>query len=116
MTAYINRLLILLFLFTHAPAFAEEENTEEAQGIPEMTAAQRQARGIVTSRVSQRKLTEEIIAPGEVTVNTYRSSQVTTRINSQIIKRHAYMGDVVKSGQKLLTLSSVNMADAWPMV
>jgi len=112
MTAYINRLLILLFLFTHAPAFAEEENTEEAQGIPEMTAAQRQARGIVTSRVSQRKLTEEIIAPGEVTVNTYRSSQVTTRINSQIIKRHAYMGDVVKSGQKLLTLSSVNMADA----
>ncbi|HED32732.1 MAG TPA: efflux RND transporter periplasmic adaptor subunit [Gammaproteobacteria bacterium] len=68
--------------------------------------------GIVTSPVSNRKLSREIVAPGEVTVNAYRSSQVTSRIRSQIIKRYARMGDTVKTGQKLLTLSSVSMADA----
>ena len=112
MTSFMNRILILLFLFASAPVFAEEESTAEAQGIPEMTAEQRQEMGIVTSGVGHQSLTEELIAPGEVTVNVYRSSQVTTRISSQIIKRHARMGDVVKSGQRLMTLSSVNMADA----
>ncbi|VAW66480.1 hypothetical protein MNBD_GAMMA08-1806, partial [hydrothermal vent metagenome] len=48
----------------------------------------------------------------EVMVNIYRSSQVTSRIRSQIIKRYARMGDTVKTGQKLLTLSSVDVADA----
>ena len=108
---YISRhILLLLCIFSH-PAFAEE-GEEEAQGIPEMTAEQRQQMGIETSSVQQRKLSKEIIAPGEVTVNIYRSSQVTTRIPSQIIKRYARMGDDVKTGQKLLTLSSVDMADA----
>ncbi len=112
MTPFINRILILLFLFANPPVFAATENSATTQGIPEMTAEQRQAMGIVTSRVSLRRLMEEIIAPGEVTINAYRSSQVSTRISSQIMKRHARMGDVVKRGQKLLTLSSVSMADA----
>ncbi len=108
----INRLLILLFIVTSMPVFAEETSSEEAQGIPEMTPAQRQAMGIVSAAVGYRRLNKEIIAPGEVTVNIYRSSQVTTRIRAQIIKRYARMGDEVKAGQKLLTLSSVDMADA----
>lgn len=112
MTPLINRILILVFIFSSPPVFAAAKNTAEVQGIPEMTAEQRQARGIVTSKVGYHRLTEEIIAPAEVTINAYRSSQVATRIRSQIIKRHARMGDMVKSGQKLLTLSSVSMADA----
>ncbi|HHJ16121.1 MAG TPA: efflux RND transporter periplasmic adaptor subunit [Gammaproteobacteria bacterium] len=68
--------------------------------------------GIVTSPVKRHRLTEEIIAPGEVTINDYRSSQVTSRITSQVIARHARMGDAVTRGQKLLTLSSVGMAEA----
>ena len=112
MTPFFKQGFILLLLFVAHPVFAEEENEAEAQGIPEMTADQRQAMGIVTSSVERRGLTEEIIAPGEVTVNVYRSSQVTSRISSQIIARHARMGDAVKTGQKLLTLSSVEMAEA----
>ncbi len=107
----IYRILLLFFLLLSNHAFAEEVN-EEKQGIPEMTAEQRLAKGIVTSIVSMRKLTEDITAPGEVRVNVYKSSQVTSRIRSQVIKRHARMGDVVKKGQKLLTLSSVKMAEA----
>lgn len=108
---YPGRHILFLFcvIFSHS-VFAEEG--EEAQGIPEMSAEQRQQMGIKTSPVQLRKLNEEIIAPGEVTVNLYRSSQVTTRIPSQVIRRYARMGDKVKAGQKLLTLSSVEMADA----
>jgi len=103
--------LLWLFIFINTPVFAEED-AEEAQGIPEMTAQQRSEMGVITSPVKSRMLTKEIIAPGEVTVNIYRSSQVTSRIRAQIIKRYARMGDAVKTGQKLLTLSSVDVADA----
>jgi len=111
MTRYIRQTVLLLFLCAHMPVFAEEENTAE-EGIPEMTAEQRQSMGIVTAKAAYRKLAKEIVAPAEVWVNAYRSSQVTTRIRAQIIKRYARMGDEVKAGQKLLTLSSVEMADA----
>jgi len=103
--------ILLLSTLVSNPALSEEE-AEEAQGIPQMTAQQRSEMGIETSLVSSRRLTKEIIAPGEVSVNIYRSSQVTSRIRAQIIKRYARMGDTVKAGQKLLTLTSVDMADA----
>jgi len=111
MTSVFNRILIL-FLLSSSLVYAEEENKEEVQGIPQMTAKERQSMGIVTTPVDSQRLTGELIAPGEVTINVYRSSQVTSRISSQIIRRHARMGDVVKTGQKLLTLSSVDMAEA----
>ena len=109
---YIAHCLILVVsLWTGGAAFAEEGEDED-RGIPEMTAEQRQQMGIVSAPVEARKLSREIIAPAEVTVNMYRSSQVTTRIRAQVIKRYARMGDRVKAGQKLLTLSSVDMAEA----
>ncbi len=110
-TPFLKQGFIFLLLFVANPVLAEEGEAE-TQGIPEMTAAQRQAMGIVTAPVERRRLSEEIVAPGEVTINDYRSSQVTSRISSQIIARHARMGDTVKRGQKLLTLSSVEMAEA----
>jgi membrane fusion protein, heavy metal efflux system len=109
---FTNSLLLLLSILVSSSTFAEEESEEKVQGIPQMTGQQRSEMGIVTSLVSSRLLAKEIIAPGEVRVNIYRSSQVTSRIRSQIIKRYARMGDSVKAGQKLLTLSSVEMADA----
>jgi len=54
----------------------------------------------------------EIEAPGEVRLNAYASSQVTPRIEAQIVKRHARLGDTVTRGQKLVTLSSASMAEA----
>jgi len=111
MTSFSKRILIL-FLLSSSLVYAEEENEEEAQGIPQMTAEERQSMGIVTTPADSQRLTGEIIAPGEVTINVYRSSQVTSRISSQIIKRQTRMGDAVKVGQKLLTLSSVDMAEA----
>ena len=52
------------------------------------------------------------MAPGEVELNAYRTAQVTPRISAQIIARHAKLGEQVKKGQPLVTLSSVAMAEA----
>ena len=105
------RLLLLFYLLGAAPVFAEEE-THEAEGIPPMTAEQRQAIGILTQRVRMQEMADEIIVPGEVRTNLYRSAEVTPRITAQIIHRHARMGEAVTQGQKLVTLSSVEMAEA----
>ncbi len=54
----------------------------------------------------------EITAPGEVQANGYASAKVTPRIAAHIVRRHARLGDVVKEGAMLATLSSAELADA----
>lgn len=110
MNTLLNRFLVLCLLGS-APVFAEEEHEEEG-GIPPMTQEQRQTMGILTQTVTARLLADEVVAPGEVTVNLYRTAEVTPRITAQITQRHARMGQQVKKGQKLVTLSSVEMAEA----
>ena len=67
---------------------------------------------IVIEPLALKMLKTEIKAPGEVIINSYLSSKVTPRIEAQIISRHVKMGDTVKKGQILVTLSSVEMAEA----
>jgi len=110
MNKLLNHLLILCLL-SSAPVFADEEHEEES-GIPPMTLEQRQAMGILTQTVGKQLLADEVVAPAEVTVNRYRTAEVTPRITAQITHRHARMGEQVKKGQKLVTLSSVEMAEA----
>jgi len=111
MKTLINAFLILGLLVS-SPLFAEEEHEEEEGGIPPMSIEQRQALGIRTQVVGTHLMAEEVTAPGEVTVNRYRTAEVTPRISAQIVHRHARMGQTVKKGQELVTLSSVAMAEA----
>jgi len=104
-------LCLLMSTLAFAPLYAEEAHEEEG-GIPPMNLAQRQAMGILTQTVNQQLLADEVVAPAEVTVNLYRTAEVTPRITAQIIHRHARMGQQVKKGQPLVTLSSVEMAAA----
>jgi len=53
-----------------------------------------------------------VTAPGEVVLNAYRTSKVTPRIDAQITRRHARLGQAIAQGQPLVTLSSVEMAEA----
>lgn len=91
----------------------EEEHAEgEVEAEVEMNAAQRVSSGVVIEVIEYQSLAEEIMAPGEVIVNAYQSSQVTPRISAQITNRHARLGDAVSREQVLVTLSSVEMAAA----
>lgn len=90
---------------------AEDEHAEGEVEV-EMNAAQRASSGVVIEVIEYQSLAEEIMAPGEVIVNAYKSSQVTPRISAQIANRHARLGDAVSREQVLVTLSSVEMAAA----
>lgn len=85
---------------------------DEKGGDAELTAAQRQAAGIETAVVKAQSVAEQIGAPAEVVVNAYRTAKVTPRITAQVVRRHARLGDHVKQDLPLVTLSSVEMAEA----
>jgi membrane fusion protein, heavy metal efflux system len=74
--------------------------------------AEQKEAGVVIAKVEKRPVAKEVTAPGEVTLDIYRSAEVTPRIEAQVVKRHAVLGDIVKQGQPLVTLSSVEMAEA----
>lgn len=97
-----------------APASQEAGHGDEHEegGVVEMTAADRKAKGVTTAPVDLRVLTDEAVVPGEVTLDIYRSAQIAPRISAQIVARQARLGDHVTAGQALVTLSSVEMADA----
>jgi cobalt-zinc-cadmium efflux system membrane fusion protein len=96
-------------------AWASEEKkpAEHAEENPLVVDAVTQKElGIVTAPVAAQVLSEELRAPGEVKANAYATALVSPRIPAQIVRRHAKLGETVKAGQPLVTLSSVEVAEA----
>lgn len=62
--------------------------------------------------IEKQNLQHRITAPGEIVVNSYRTSSVTPQINAKIIERYVRLGDHVKTGQALIRLAGVEMAEA----
>ncbi len=90
----------------------DQHAEEEAGGAIQLSPEERKAAGVTVAPVSQRALSETVRVPGEVVMNAYSSARVTPRIPAQIVARHVRLGDQVKAGQPLVTLSSVEMAEA----
>jgi len=84
---------------------------EESSDV-ELSDVQRRLAGIELMTVKRQSLGDAITAPGEAMLNAYRTSKITPRTPAQVIKRHVRLGDHVKKGQPLITLSSVEMAEA----
>jgi len=83
-----------------------------AQQVPlTLDARAMQDAGIVVSKLATRELAEEINAPGEVKVDAYSTVLVSPRIESMVLSRKVKLGDVVKAGQPLVMLSSVQVAE-----
>ncbi len=95
----------------HQGAHAEEAGEPEEEGIHLTTDQQKEA-GIKTTSIQLTSVNMSIRAPGEITLNAYATSQAVSLINAQVVKRHAKLGDSVSLGQPLVTLSSVEMAQA----
>ncbi len=85
---------------------------EEEQNSVHLSAEQIQAAAITVEPLQARPLAIEIPAPGEIRLNAYATSQVTPRIEAQVVKRMARLGDQVEKGQALVRLSSAAMAQA----
>ncbi len=108
---------VCLCLALIAPAYAQdadhdEHGEEDPGGAIGLTLDERASAGIVVDAIAPRALNETLRVPGEVVSNAYRSARVTTRITAQVIARHVRLGDHVEAGQRLVTLSSVEMAEA----
>lgn len=66
--------------------------------------------GIVIDTLALRALTDELTAPGEVKVDAYSTVLVSPRVESQVLARKVRLGDLVKVGEPLVELSSVEVA------
>ncbi len=109
----LKRCALCLCLALIAPVYAQEDDHEgEEGGAVELTADQQHAAGVIVNAVAPRELSETLRVPGEVVINAYRSARVTPRITAQVSARHVRLGDTVEAGQRLVTLSSVAMAEA----
>lgn len=111
----IGMACVCLALFVPVQA-AEDDHSdhgeEEGAGAIELTIEERKSVGVVISTVEPRALNETLRVPGEVVINAYRSARVTPRITAQVAERHVRLGESVEMGQRLVTLSSVEMAEA----
>lgn len=85
---------------------------KKSGGFVELTPESMKEAEIIVEPLILQNLESELIAAGEVKLNSYLSSKITPRITAQVIARHAKLGDVVSKGQPLLTLSSVEVAQA----
>lgn len=112
----VSVLIILLSLSIPSIVFSEEQkhghDHVEAPSYVELNDAQRRMAGIEMLVIKRQLLGDAIAAPGVAVLNAYRTTKVTPRIPAQVIKRHVRLGDRVKQGQPLVTLSSVEMAEA----
>jgi len=85
---------------------------EEEKSRIELSDAQRKTAGITVEVLQVRPMMAEIQAPGEIRLNAYATTKATPRIAAQVLARHKRLGQRVKKGQPLVTLSSVEMAAA----
>ena len=121
--------LCLLLLTFNTPLQAETEHRHEAENqhahdhgaeagehaednAVHLTPQQLQVAKIEVQALQPRALPAETEAPGEIMLNAYATSQVTPRIEAQVVQRLARMGDQVKRDQPLIKLSSAAMAEA----
>ncbi len=93
----------------HNEVMSEEH--DEA-GVIKLTAEQMKLAGIVVKGLQLQSIQSEVNAPGEIEFNTYKTAAITPRITAQLITRHVVLGESVKKGQVIATLSSVEMAEA----
>jgi membrane fusion protein, heavy metal efflux system len=106
-------LLIASLLLAATDGRGAEDPAADHAGEPLVVdAASRKSLGIATGRVTLQALSHELRAPGEVKANAYATAIVSPRVPAQIVRRSAKLGDTVAAGQPLVTLSSIEVAEA----
>jgi len=90
---------------------SEQGEAHEEEGV-QLTPEQQEMAGIVVEILQPRDIVSELRAPGEIQLNAYATSRVAPRIAAQVLERQARLGDHIEKGRALVTLSSVEMAQA----
>ncbi len=88
-------------------------NKDEKKSVGiNMNARLQQENGVVVAVATRQLFTEVMTATGKVEADADRIAHVSPRISGQIVSVQASLGDRVTAGQTLLTLKSLEMAEA----
>lgn len=90
---------------------AEEGEEGKIAALVKMDDAALKAAGIGLQTLQPSLLSEELRAPGEVVDSAYGTTLITPRVEALVVRRHAKLGDEVRGGAPLVTLSSVEVAN-----
>lgn len=86
---------------------------EEEEGFVKMSAQQQAMAGIqVEPVVYESQVNEIITAPGEVVSDLYKTTLLTTQVDSRVLNRKVVLGQHVKKGDVLAVLYSLEIATA----
>jgi len=110
-----NRILLCMLglaLPVILQAADDERDKDHVKGGVHLSSEQRQMAGVVSEPLQPRDIVIEYRVPGEIQLNTYATTMVSPRIAAEVVERHARLGDNIVKGQVLVTLSSVEMAQA----
>ena len=100
-------------LDSHTPISQQETSHDvDQEGIISLTIEQMKTAGIIVQPLQLQLIQSLINAPGEVAFNSYKTAVISPRITAQLIEQHVVLGESVKKGQVIVTLSSVEMAEA----
>jgi len=90
---------------------SNEMNPDEVNGII-LTQEQIQAAGIIVEPLQSEIIHSVVKVPGVVYFNTYKTASIAPRISAQVMDCHVVLGEKVRVGQTIVTLSSIEMAEA----
>jgi len=109
----LSILITSMFAFTSLNTFSSEndEHDDNESGI-RFTAEQMSISNIQVAVLIPQKVDYTLYAPGELKANGYTSYSVSPRVDSIVIKRHAILGQHIEKGSPLVTLFSVEVANA----
>ena len=90
---------------------AEAGDEAQARSLKMDDAALRAA-GVRLAVLTPAAAGERLRTPGEVLDSAYGTTLITPRVEALVVRRHARLGDEVRAGAPLATLSSVEVSDA----
>jgi len=96
----------------HGGSGHEEQENHDDEGAIILSPQQIKMAGIVVKAIKPGIIHSVVTAPGEVHFNNYKTAAISPRITSQVISCHVELGEDVRLGQPIVTLSSVDMAAA----
>jgi len=90
----------------------EKPESHDDEGGIILSPMQIETAGIVVKAIKPEIIHSVVKAPGEVHFNNYKTAAISPRITSQVVGCHVELGEDVRIGQPIVTLSSVDMAAA----
>ncbi|PAJ76193.1 hypothetical protein CJF42_01565 [Pseudoalteromonas sp. NBT06-2] len=102
-----------MFAFTALNTFSSENHVHKGEESGTRFSKEQMAiSNIKVAELLPQEVNFSLYAPGELKANGYTSYSVSPRVDSIVIKRHAILGQHIEKGVPLVTLFSVEVANA----